>query len=97
MRFEQKEAIRLARNAENITFYEQVASIIGGKHDGVGFEYSRRTRWNNRKPGSGRFPGNGIVRVFGSQVHIALTNPPFYRIIEGRQNALDVLTNLCDK
>lgn len=33
--------------------------------------HSRRTRWNNRAPGSGRYPGFGIIRVFGDYYHIA--------------------------
>lgn len=48
-------------------FYENVSKILGIPH-----EYSepvkKRTRWNNRKLGNGRFKGFGLVRCYGSGV-----------------------------
>ena len=32
----------------------------------------RRTRWNNRDPGSGRYPGFGLIRHYSSElIHIS--------------------------
>lgn len=28
----------------------------------------RRTRWNNREPGSGRYPGIGLIRYYSSEI-----------------------------
>jgi hypothetical protein len=76
----------------NEEFYAECAAILDCTHEGEPFAYRKRTRWNNRKPGQGRFPGRGIIRVFGSQVHIALTWPqPVSKIIEGREQALTFL------
>lgn len=37
--------------------------------------YYRRNRWTNREAGNGRFPGMGLIRMFGDVVHIALHTP----------------------
>lgn len=60
---------------DNEEFYNRCAEMLGVEHDYLPFEYRYRTRWNNRKPGSGRFPDRGIIRKFGSQIHVALTHP----------------------
>lgn len=56
-------------------FYNRCAELLGVEHEYLPFEYRYRTRWNNRKPGSGRYPGYGIIRKFGGQIHVALTKP----------------------
>lgn len=78
----------------NEEFYERVAEILQCDHTPNPFPYRKRTRWNNRKPGSGRFEGHGIVRVFGDSVHVALTFPKYWAIIKGKQNTLDALISL---
>ena len=51
-----------------------------------------RTRWNNRKPGSGRFPGCGIIRIFGDEVHIAIRAPiVMHERVRGRREAIRLL------
>jgi hypothetical protein len=59
----------------NEQFYAECAALLGTSHEGEPFQYRYRTRWNNRTPGQGRFPGKGIIRVFGNSVHVALTDP----------------------
>lgn len=59
----------------NGDFYHKCAALLDVEYDGKPFEYAYRTRWNNRKPGSGRYPGYGIIRKFGGQIHVALTKP----------------------
>ena len=85
-------AARAAREARDAEFYQQVATIIGGVHEGRPFEWHARTRWNNRIAGQGRYPGFGTVRLFGDVVHVALREPaPLHAVIEGRQAALDAI------
>lgn len=57
------------------TFYRECARLLGTTYDCVPFQFHKRTRWNNRTPGSGRFPGHGIIRVFGDEVHVSLHTP----------------------
>lgn len=73
-------------------FYRRCAEILGTTYDCEPFAHDWRTRWNNRKAGSGRFPGHGIIRLFGDQVQIALRSPvPIQTSIEGREVALEYL------
>jgi hypothetical protein len=73
-------------------FYAECAAILECDHVGEAFTHYKRTRWNNRTPGRGRFPGRGIIRVFGNQVHIALTYPqPVSKIVQGMDEALAFL------
>jgi len=61
-------------------FYQDVSDLLGIENK---YEYNRytvggtyRTRWNNRKPGNGRFEGFGIIRFFGPQmIHVAINKP----------------------
>lgn len=56
-------------------FYRECAKILGTSYECEGFPYHYRTRWNNRAAGNGRFPGYGLIRLFGNQVQIALHHP----------------------
>ena len=49
--------------------------MLGTVHEGQPFPHYKRTRWNNRSAGQGRFPNKGTIRVFGNDVHVALRNP----------------------
>lgn len=76
-------------------FYERCADILGTTYDCERFAHCYRTRWNNRKPGGGRFPDHGIIRLFGDHVQIALRHPvSLQRNVEGRQAALDLLQQI---
>lgn len=57
-------------------FYAECAALLGTSHEGERFQHYKRTRWNNRSPGRGRFPGRGLIRCFGHSVHVALLDPP---------------------
>ena len=59
----------------NYMFYEKCAEILGTTYECKSFPYYRRTRWNNRSPGNGRFEGFGIIRKFGDHYQVALTRP----------------------
>ena len=76
-------------------FYQACAELLNAEHIGAAFPYYKRNRWNNREPGRGRYPGCGIIRDFGSTVHVALTAPiELMRTFNSRDEALTVLTEL---
>lgn len=54
---------------EKEAFYDRVAEALGMEHE-FRTPNRRRTRWNNRKLGNGRFPGFGLVRVHGSMIQV---------------------------
>ena len=61
-------------------FYQDVADLLQVHHD-YRFNINKgwRTRWNNRKPGNGRFEGYGLVRYFGpSLIHMVFSTPEAY-------------------
>ena len=79
-------------------FYKKCAELLGAEYDGEPFTHYKRTRWNNRKPGSGRFPGFGIIRKFGDKIQVALRHPEHhYKIYENEKEVLDYLTGLSYK
>jgi hypothetical protein len=56
-------------NDEKKQFYAQCGEILGIEHkwnDPV----PRRTRWNTRLIGNGRFPGFGLIRCYGYQIMV---------------------------
>jgi hypothetical protein len=56
-------------------FYQRCAELLGVPYTYRPFPYRRRTRWNNRSAGNGRFEGRGLIRLFGQTVHVALNAP----------------------
>ena len=78
-----------------MNFYDKCAIVLGTEHLCDPFMYSRRTRWNNRDPGSGRFPGFGIIRHFGTKIHVALYYPfNLNKVFDTEEEVLDTLSNL---
>jgi hypothetical protein len=73
-------------------FYARCADLLGTVHEYLPFTHYARTRWNNRKPGSGRFPGCGIIRIFGDEIHIAIRAPiAIHERVRGKRNALRLI------
>lgn len=57
-------------------FYQRIAEILGVPDNYKSFPYQKKTRWNNRTAGNGRFEGYGLIRMFGPNcIHVALINP----------------------
>lgn len=57
-------------------FYQRCAELLGTTHTYKPWNHHKITRWNNRKPGNGRFPGCGTIKMFGPNViHVALRHP----------------------
>lgn len=78
-------------------FYRRCADLLGVDYECAGFPYAIRNRWNNRAPGSGRFPGMGVIRVFGDEVCLSLRRPVrTTRTIVGRDAALEWLAYVMD-
>lgn len=81
--------------SDDEAFYTRCAELLGVEHEHRPFRYGKRTRWNNRTPGCGRFPGRGLIRSFGSHVHMALYRPkPINRLFDSREAALRCLEEL---
>ena len=75
----------------NEQFYSNVAVLLNTTHDYLPFPFLRRTRWNQRRLGSGRFPNHGIVRCFGNNVHVALYDPELNVICSSKDAALELI------
>ena len=56
-------------NEEKREFYENCAKILEIDHD-YHDPVKKRTRWNNRIKGNGRYPGFGLVQCFGSLIRV---------------------------
>ena len=56
-------------NDQKKVFYAKCGNILGIEHawnDPV----PRRTRWNARFIGNGRFPGFGLIRIYGREIMV---------------------------
>jgi len=84
-------------------FYQDVADLLDTQniHEYNRFTVGRtyRTRWNNRKPGSGRFEGYGLVRYFGpTMIHVALNQPVYLNKVFGStEEVLEALKKVLDE
>jgi hypothetical protein len=56
-------------NNEKKAFYAQCGEILGIAHE-WNDPVPRRTRWNTRFLGNGRFPGFGLIRCYDTQIMI---------------------------
>jgi hypothetical protein len=86
-------------------FYERCARLLGTgteihevpgvvsrpRHDGT-IRNTHKTRYNDREPGNGRFPGRGLVRHFGKGVTVSLRDPPLHGYYETPEAALGAIT-----
>ena len=83
-------------------FYQDVADLLRVEssyaYDALTVGGSYRTRWNNRRPGNGRFEGFGLVRYFGPNlIHVAITNPvKVTRTFDGTEEFFCWLKNTID-
>ena len=56
-------------------FYKTCGEILGIEHK-YKVPFARKTRWNDRSPGNGRYEGFGIIRRF-SETLISVTSRSF--------------------
>jgi len=54
---------------EKQKFYETCSAILNIAHE-YNTPVRRRTRWNTRRLGNGRYPGFGLIQCFGSTVRV---------------------------
>lgn len=59
---------------------------------------TRATRWGGREPGNGRFPGFGIIRLFGHHnIQVCLTKPiSVQRYFTSMADVLVFLEEICE-
>ncbi len=94
---------------EDSEFYKACEDILGVKTEykeekiqtkfsrETGEEYAqqtRATRWGGREPGNGRFPGCGLIRIFGNQIQVALKNPSICGIFNSHEDVLEALKEI---
>jgi hypothetical protein len=79
-------------------FYREIAIILGcDAHNYRPYPYSKRTRWNNREPGNGRYPGHGLIRRYSStNISVSLHTPYVVGYFTSEQQALDAIKNALD-
>lgn len=74
-------------------FYELVGSLINVKHEGKAFPHLKRTRWNNRVAGRGRYPGAGVVRVFSPTcIAVRLKSPRIFGDFTSFESVISALS-----
>jgi hypothetical protein len=82
-------------------FYRECAAILGAEdlYEPRHLLKLKRTRWNNRAPGNGRFPGFGTIRMFGpGHIHIALRQPEVVNPVCGSpEEVLDLLRQVRER
>ena len=76
---------------KNKAFYEACSQILRIPHE-YSVPVKRRTRWNTRLLGNGRFPGFGLVRCYGDLVIIVARTGTVQ--FSTHQKALDYLKSL---
>jgi hypothetical protein len=73
-------------------FHRAVAEVLECDSHYEKFPFGRRTRWNNRKAGNGRYIGHGVVRWFGpSHILVHLITPPVQGLFHSPDAALDAI------
>ncbi|WP_081162841.1 hypothetical protein [Ensifer aridi] len=80
------------------TFYDECSRILGAPHVFRAPLRGKINRWNNRAPGNGRFPGYGLIRMYGSHhIQITLRRPAELNIVcHSKEEALTALRALRD-
>jgi hypothetical protein len=71
----------MKENKEVEMFYQNVSDLLKCDDHKYFETYEKKTRWNNRNPGNGRFANHGLVRYYNSScVHVNLYNPGIFGI-----------------
>jgi len=81
-------------NEEKEAFYAQCGEILGIEHN-WNAPVKRRNRWNARRIGNGRFPGYGLIRVYGNQVMV--TNKQGTKMYKSADEVLRMLEESASK
>ena len=54
---------------EKREFYSKCSQILNIEHE-FHVPVPRRTRWNTRRLGNGRYPGFGVIQCYGSMIRV---------------------------
>lgn len=77
--------------AESV-FYQAVADLLGCTHEYEPWIYERRTRWNHRRLGNGRYVNHGMVRRYSSTlIHVSLRMPTLNGCYPSESDALEAI------
>ena len=75
-------------------FYQKCAELLSAEHAYQKFPYRKRTRWNNRSAGNGRFAGHGLIRAYSENlIHVHLHHPKINGTYKSMQDALAAIEN----
>jgi len=77
-------------NETKKTFYARCGEIIGVEHD-WNEPVKRRTRWNNRFLGNGRYPGFGTIRFFNPNFIHVMSRHHGAKTFKGEEEVYDFL------
>lgn len=73
-------------------FYQAVADVLGCSHEYDPWIYERRTRWNHRRLGNGRYAQHGVVRRYSSTlIHVSLRTPKLHGCYPSESDALQAI------
>jgi hypothetical protein len=88
-------------------FYLRIGEILGIGQEIIPIKEPRKsmrtgisrstnaTRWGPRAPGNGRFEGFGIIRVYGSTVHVSLRHPvAIHKVFQSREEVIEFLEKM---
>lgn len=75
-------------------FYDKCAALMGTTHE-YHEPVPRRTRWNTRRLGNGRFPNRGVIRPYNAScIHVMLSNPPMTKTFTSVDALFEFLATL---
>jgi hypothetical protein len=78
-------------------FYQKVAEVLKCDSNYEKFPFRKRTRWNSRASGNGRYLGHGLVRFYGpTNIHVALIKPKINGVYHTIDEAIDAIHQACD-
>ena len=82
----------------NEDFYIKCGELLQSNTVYAPFPYYRRTRWNNRVAGSGRYEGKGVIRVFSeTMIHVALNEPEIRGVYNSKEAVLSLIMREINK
>lgn len=73
-------------------FYSKCGELLKIHHN-YQQPYNRKTRWNQRRPGNGRYPGFGLIRYHGPD-HISMISRHGTRFFGSVDEVYKFLENL---
>lgn len=74
-------------------FYTKCGEILTISHT-YNTPYARKTRWNDRKPGNGRYEGFGTIRRFSESLIHVTSKYPGQKVFQSEQEVYDYLSTI---